>query len=107
VVSPSTEGNAKTLREIPRNTSNETEVTHVVLTLTRVLLLSVFPINVLYAFPYFPMRATCPANPILLYLVGLIILGEDCKLNIANIRHNVCSHEMLMYVGMKGQLPAS
>ena len=55
-----------------------------------VLLLSVSPTNVLYAFLSFPIRATCPANPILLYLIALIKLGEDCKLNSANISQKIC-----------------
>jgi len=91
VVSPSTEGNAKTLREIPRNTSIKTDVSQIALRLASVLLLSVFPINVLYAFRSFPIRPTCPANPILLYLIAMIILSEDCKFNIANISHKFCT----------------
>ena len=56
-----------------------------------VLLISVFPTNVLYAFLSLTIRVICPANPILLYLIALIILGEDCKLNITNISHKVCT----------------
>ena len=41
--------------------------------LTSALLLSVFPANVLYAFLSFPILATCPANPIFLNLIALII----------------------------------
>jgi len=72
-----------------------------------VLLLSVFPTNVLYAFLSFPIRATSPANPILLFLIALIMLGEDCKLNIANISQKNLHHKMLMYVGTEGQLHGS
>jgi hypothetical protein len=43
----------------------------------------IFPsgfLNILYTFLVSPIRVTCPANLILLDLIILIILGEECKL---------------------------
>ena len=49
---------------------------HLCLYLPRGLLSSGFPTYNLYAFVFFPRRATCPAHPILLGLVTRIIFGE-------------------------------
>jgi hypothetical protein len=38
-----------------------------------------FPTNNLYSFLFYPIRATCPAYLILLYLIILLILGEEYK----------------------------
>jgi hypothetical protein len=42
--------------------------------------LSGFPTNILHAFRFSPFYATCPAHLILLDLIIVIILGEECKL---------------------------
>jgi hypothetical protein len=53
--------------------------THLRLGLPSGLIPSSFPTNTLYTFLFPPIRATCPANLILIGLIILIILGEVYK----------------------------
>jgi hypothetical protein len=55
--------------------------THIHLGLPSGLLASGFPTNILYAFLFFPIRAICPANLILLELIVLSVLGEEYTLS--------------------------
>jgi hypothetical protein len=54
--------------------------THLRLDLRSDLFPSGFPTNILYAFIFYLIRATCPSQLILHYLIILIILGEEYKL---------------------------
>jgi hypothetical protein len=51
-----------------------------------------FPTNNLYTFLFSPVRVTCPAHPILLDLIILIILGEEYKSCSFFVHHSL--HEM-------------
>jgi hypothetical protein len=62
--------------------------THLRLGLPIELIPSGFPTNIHYPILFSPIRATCPARLIFLYLIMRIILGEEYKLWSSSL----CSH---------------
>jgi hypothetical protein len=56
------------------------QCTHLCLGLPCGLFPSGFPTNILHAFLFYSIRATCPAHLVLLDLVRRIMLGEEYKL---------------------------
>jgi hypothetical protein len=59
--------------------------THLHLGLSSGIFLSGFPTNILYAFLFSPVRATCPAYLILLHLITLIVLAKGYKLRSSSL----------------------
>jgi hypothetical protein len=61
---------------------------------------SSFPTNILYAFLFSPIRATCLVNLILFDLIILILFGEEYKLRSLKLWYYVWKVNLYLHLGL-------